>query len=54
MKGAHAHIKLFDKTVIAVWIYFWHISLIQQSRNVSKNKYRLDVDRKNVTRKSLF
>ena len=45
------HICFFVKLLLlSFWLYFWHISLIQQSKNVSENYHLLDVDRKNVTR----
>ena len=45
------HICFFIKLLLHFWIYFWHISLIQQCRNVAKNYHLLDVDRKHVTKK---
>ena len=51
MNETHAQIMLFDQTFIAFLDLFLAYLLIQQSRNVSKNQYLLDVDRKNVTKK---
>ena len=36
----------FENTFIIFWIYFWHISLIKQSRNIYKNLCLLELDRK--------
>ena len=43
LKETNAYMH-FHKTFIVFWVYFWHIFLIQQSRNVSKNYCLLDVE----------
>ena len=40
----HIQCMHFHQTFIAFWIYFWHLSLIQQSRNVSKSYHFLVMD----------